>query len=197
MFSIPDYSNWDIDYRHQSERTNCCFEEEVKKPIESIEKYLICSICYGLPRSVAVNHLCGHIICHPCCITLYKTKISGSCPVCRSQTKWKIYNNYEELDIIHRRLYMEFTEVKCGNACGFSGPVPRVVKHEREECSKRLILCENKDCPYLGPAEFIEKEHKDKCELAIKVCNFCLTAQLVHGTHNCLDESITERTRMF
>lgn len=197
MYTLPDYSIWDVDYRRHSERTICCFEEEIRKPTDELEKYLNCSICYGLPRSVAMNIHCGHILCQPCCVALHKKENGGNCPVCRGNTAWKVYQTYEELDIIHRRLYLQFTEVKCGNACGFSGPVPRVVKHEREECPNRLILCCYKDCPFLGPAEFVNNEHRDNCEHARKVCNSCLTPQLVHGTHNCLEESIRERKRMF
>lgn len=196
MFSVPEYALWDVDYRRNSERANCCFEEVIKHPMESIEKYMTCSICYGLPRSFAVNHYCGHILCNPCCTTLFKRNHNTVCPVCRSETTWKMYNTYDELDIIHRRLYLEFTEVKCGNGCGFTGQVPRVVKQEREECGKRLILCSFKDCPFVGPADFLNNEHIDQCEHERKVCQFCLAPQLVRGSHICLNESILERKRM-
>lgn len=179
-----------------SERTSCCFEDVITFPNEAIEKYLVCSVCYGLPRSVVMNFQCGHILCHDCSKKLHKVSNNTNCPVCRAETTWRYYGTYDELDIIHRRLYLEFTEVKCGNACGYFGPVPRVAKHEREECPNRYILCRFQDCPFLGPAHFIEHKHKDECQFAVQVCNLCITPQLVYGFHNCLDESILERKRM-
>lgn len=185
----------DVDYFCNSEQSYCCFEDEDIKINDTVEKYLICSVCYGLPRQPQVGS-CGHILCRACYLQTFQDQNPKMCPVCRGIGSWTNSQPDFYIGSIHLRLYTEFTDVKCGNGCGFHGPVPRVVDHEKQHCPKRYLLCPFRNCPFLGPAHLVEKEHKNECKFALDVCSMCLTPQLVHGTHNCLDESIKERHRM-
>lgn len=190
--------NADIDYMMNTPWTYGCFDDEDLNINETIEKYVICSVCYGLPRQPCVGS-CGHVLCRECYLKL-TTQITNptmTCPVCRLSGVWTYSTADFYISIIHLRLYNEFTDVKCANGCGFHGPVPRVIQHEKYLCPQRYLLCPFKGCNFVGPAHFVRGGHRDECEHVLQVCSLCLTPQLNKGTHNCLNESIKERERMF
>lgn len=197
MDKLTNVMLWDIDYFQRSERTKCCFEDVVSNPVDLIEKYLVCSICYGLPRILWIGLECGHVLCDTCYSTASYKERDFRCPVCREKVIWRGHSSYKSVDITQQRLYSEFTEVKCGNACGYTGPVTRMFEHEKVECPNRYILCPFRKCPFLGPAHLVNGEHKKECKYALQVCPLCLTPQPLQGPHNCLNESIMERERMF
>ena len=166
----------------------------------------LCTICKGFPRRPVTLDACGHLFCEPCLKMWFETRarphttwmaatMTAPCPLCRTHFQkgeiltWDIWQKWAQLSY-------NAQVVRCPFLCGFEGTASRVDEHQVRECSKRKIDCPVDGCPVRGSAEWIEKEHFQRCpglQVFCAKCRLPVRAAAL-STHNCitrLQEALT------